>query len=334
MSRTSSTLRRRTKRIARIATPVLVLALLSPLSRPAWAEDRAAAEALFKEGRELMAAGNYDLACPKFERSRALDPGIGTAFNLAMCYEAQGRIASAWSTYGEVVAATQASGQPERERVARARAKALEPRIAYLTIVVAQPAPSTEPVSPRSVYLDGNLVNTAQWGVPIPTDPGAHEIVASAMGRDEFRRTVHVQHEGQRTEIIISDLPPEKTATAPSASPPAKRPISFARAPAPEPPTRPVAVPLVVGAVGLAALGIGAYFGVRSISQNGDADPNCAGNVCDDKGYELRQSAITSGNVSTVFVSIGAVAVVSAIGLWLFLPSKPPPSPKHMALQW
>ena len=87
-----------------------------------------------------MAQGKHADACPKLEESQRLDPGIGTQFNLAVCYEQVGRTASAWSTFLDVAGAARAAGQTEREKVARQRATALEPRLIRLTITA--PVPS------------------------------------------------------------------------------------------------------------------------------------------------------------------------------------------------
>ena len=51
---------------------------------------------LFAEGGKLVADGDHTAACPKFEESFHLDPGIGTGFNLADCWEHIGRTASAF----------------------------------------------------------------------------------------------------------------------------------------------------------------------------------------------------------------------------------------------
>ena len=50
--------------------------------------DRAAAQALFEQGRDLMARDRAEEACPRFEESQRLDSGLGTQFHLATCYEA------------------------------------------------------------------------------------------------------------------------------------------------------------------------------------------------------------------------------------------------------
>ena len=55
--------------------------------------DRVAAEALFDEGRNLVAAGKIAEACPKFADSQRLDPSPSTLLNLASCWEKLGRTA-------------------------------------------------------------------------------------------------------------------------------------------------------------------------------------------------------------------------------------------------
>jgi serine/threonine-protein kinase len=64
---------------------------LSALALPVHAQtsgsNKAAAEALFSEGRTLAASGRCVEAIPKFQGSQKLDPGIGTLLNLAECYE-------------------------------------------------------------------------------------------------------------------------------------------------------------------------------------------------------------------------------------------------------
>src|ERR1041384_3277172 len=113
----------------RLAGAITCLLCAGRWSAPARAADtdEASARVLFVEARRLAAAGDYAGACPKFEDSFRLNPGIGTNFNLADCLDHAGRIASAWARSLDVAAATKLAGQPEREQVARQRAAALEP---------------------------------------------------------------------------------------------------------------------------------------------------------------------------------------------------------------
>src|SRR6188508_1232334 len=93
----------------------IVLLLVSLVSRAeaqvSGESRRAAAEALFIEGRRLVAEGKTAEGCAKFAESQALDPGVGTLLNLARCYERIGRTASAWTTYREAASRAQAAGQ-------------------------------------------------------------------------------------------------------------------------------------------------------------------------------------------------------------------------------
>src|SRR5580698_8378696 len=77
---------------------------------------RAAAAALFEDGRRLMGENKFAEACPKLEESQRLDPGMGTLYNLSVCFEAVGKIASAWVGFRDVAGQALASGQAQRER--------------------------------------------------------------------------------------------------------------------------------------------------------------------------------------------------------------------------
>src|SRR5262249_56762420 len=75
-----------------IGLVALALGLLSPR----WAAaDEAAAESLFKAGTELVKAGDYAAACPKFAESQKQSPALGTLLALGDCYKRAGKTASA-----------------------------------------------------------------------------------------------------------------------------------------------------------------------------------------------------------------------------------------------
>jgi len=90
------------------------------------------ARVLFREARKLMDKGQFDDACPKLEESLRLDDGMGTRFNLAHCLEKTGRTASAWGLFLDVASAASTVGQKKREKAARQRAEALEPKLEAL----------------------------------------------------------------------------------------------------------------------------------------------------------------------------------------------------------
>src|SRR5262245_66532784 len=84
---------------------------------PAWAQsaaDKAAAEALFDQGRAAMQEGDFAKACGLLERSQHIDPGVGTLLYLAECYEKSGKTASAWATFREAADAAEAQRKADR----------------------------------------------------------------------------------------------------------------------------------------------------------------------------------------------------------------------------
>src|SRR5450631_560862 len=103
-----------------------LLLILAPVMARADGADPAAADVLFREGRRDADAGNYALACPKFEESFRLDPAPGTLLNLADCEENRGQLTRAWQHFQQLTDELPATD--ERRPIAIARARALETR--------------------------------------------------------------------------------------------------------------------------------------------------------------------------------------------------------------
>lgn len=315
------------KRVLLLTTSLLLLAPAAARAQGSAKPggDPAAATALFYEARSLMQKGNYAAACPKLEESLRLDFGIGTQFNLADCNEHVGKTASAWSGFLDVAAAAKTANQPQREKVARERAKALEPKLPKLVVEVPAPPPGVE------VKRDGVVVGAAAWGTPVPVDPGPHEIVVSAPGKERWQRTVSAAEGATAKVTVPRDLPNAAIAVAPvqTTVPAAPPPVDVA----PEPVTTDFPEPVVergstqrtigwvVGAAGLAGLGVGAGFGIDSLSKRSDADQHYNGDLCDATGVGLRDQAIRSGNVSTIATIAGGAALVGGIILVATAPS-------------
>src|SRR5688572_26735777 len=129
-------------RIGHAVAPAAALALVTLLgesaafAQAASPADAAAADALYDEAEKLMGAGRYNEACPKFAESYRIDPATGALLALAACYEKGGKIASAWTTYRQVVARALREKDGERAEASKARVAELEPRLPRLTIRV------------------------------------------------------------------------------------------------------------------------------------------------------------------------------------------------------
>jgi len=277
------------------------------------ASNRAAAEALFNQGRSLAASGKYAEACPKFEASEQLDPGLGTLLNLADCYEKLGKTASAWAEYREAIPLARAAGSKVREDLATERAKALESRLSMLTIRALGGGDSAG----LDIRRDGIPVQPAELGSPIPVDPGPHTVEAFALGKQKWSSTVELK-DAQKLSV---DVPPLAGSSEPSA------PAAGSPKPIVSPPVEQSAQPssaqrtgaLVVGGVGIVGLGVGAVFGLGASSKWSDAKSHCAAYPygCDAQGLDARSSASSKATISTIAFIAGGAAIAGAAVLWL-----------------
>lgn len=296
-------------------------ALLLVLAQPARAQtDSAAARALFAEGRQLMSADEYAEACPKFEESLRLDPGMGTQFNLAHCWEKLGRTASAWALFLDVAAAARASNQPEREAAAKDRASALEAKLTRLRIVVPEPAADAK------IFRDEQEVGKAAWGTAMPVDPGNHLIRVSAPGKKEWTHEVQLPTAARTFSITV---PPLEELPVAQAAPEETQPSPVLEA-------RPAhgggssgssVTALVVGGIGIAALATGTVFALQGYADNREALELCrAGedmNTCEggaperERHKQLVEDAKREQLIGLVTLGVGGAAVITATLLLL-----------------
>lgn len=193
--------------------------LLTPRLASAQAETKAAvADALYRQARDLMAAGKYDEACPKLAQSQQLDPATGTLLNLAACHEKQGKLATAWLEYSDALVAARRDGREDRVQYARERAAELEPKLSRLTLVLAPNADAPG----LTIELDGTSVGSAVFGVPTPVDPGKHSVRASAPGKKPQILSIELAVADQQS-LSIPPLEDAPAQAAPADAPPVAR---------------------------------------------------------------------------------------------------------------
>ncbi len=282
-------------------------------------ENRAAAMALFDQGRKLMQDGKYAEACPKLAESYRLDPGTGTLYNLSDCYEHIGRTATAWTGFRDVAAASKAAKRSAREQDARDRVAALEPRLTKLKIRV------TEIADDLKVTRNGDTIGSEMWGIALPVDPDSYTITASQPGKKKWEKTIVAKGEGFTAAVVIPVLEPA-TGTPPVIPPP--EPITPLPEPDPEPPDRTNESPrswqtplgISLQGLGAAALGAGIIVGVLAKSKADDADCDEEG-ICSPDGLDQRDAAVTQGNVATGLFIGGAVFAAAGLVVWLTAPS-------------
>jgi hypothetical protein len=316
---------------------LLVACAVAPLAHAGPAEDKAAAQSLFDTAKKLLAAGSYAEACPKLEESERLDPAIGTLFKLADCYEHIGRTASAWTMFLDVQAKAHAANQADREKVAKERATALEPKLTRLVVNVT----GADRARDIEVKRDGAVINKPVWGVPMPVDPGQHRVSASSPGKRPFESAIDARGEGKTVTVTVPDLeapravdtPPVPTVVAPptTTSTPTATPAPTATGSKP-PPVRidntdvsrgmssQRVAGLVIGGVGIAGIAVGTVFGLKAKSGNDEAlkPENCRTSLlCTQHGLDLTDSARSAALGSSIAFVAGGAALVGGIVLFI-----------------
>jgi hypothetical protein len=292
---------------------MLVARCLSISPALAQSDDRrpAVAQVLYDEARQLVQAGQYDRACPKFKESYRLDPGGGTLLNLATCYERQGKGAVAWATFKEALVIAQRDGRDDRVVFAERHRVALESQLARLTIIV-----STDARAPGlSVMVDDTPLGEAAWGLAMPIDPGRHLVRAEAAGKRPF--------------VAAIDVPETKAIQATVAIPALIDLGGDAEAPArgelAEPLQGPSDARRTIGwsAVGLgaASLGLASYFGLRAASRWNDRNEACA-TGCTDAARRAGDDARQAATLSTFGFAAGLAAAGAGFYLVFGFPMK------------
>ncbi len=121
----------------------------------------------------------------------------------------------------------------------------------------------------------------------------------------------------------VTVLPDPKS--APLVSPPPSAPLQVqepASKAAPFPTSRVAGI--VVGAAGLAAVGVGLGFGASAKSLNEKALTFCRGKTCwDQRGVDLTNQAKSAAMVATVSVAAGAAAFAAGLVLAIVAPGSP-----------
>ena len=270
----------------RLGLAALLLASLTCVSLPAAAGDPAAAEVLFRQGRDAAKAGDFRMACEKFGESQRLDPAPGTLINLGECKAKLGLFASAWQYYRE--ASDLLVGDPERRALAEKAAAEVEPRMSRLKVGLSPTAPEH-----TTAVRDGVELAHGSLDLALPVDAGEHLIVVQAPGREpkEFR----VKLGETESKSVIVEPGPVKTEPV-AASSVAMRNAGFA-----------------VGAIGLASLGVGIVTGVLTLNRKSTVEENCGESGCTPPGLDAAAEGKTLSTVSSVTFVVGLAALGTGI---------------------
>ena len=261
-------------------------------------------DALFKKGKEQLAAKKYAEACATFEEVDKLEPGIGAKLNVARCYEEWEKLAIAYRWYSDAQKMA-VDTKDKRAPKIKELVETLDTDVPRLTIKL----PAKIDPSAAAVQLDGKPLPTEELGKEQLVDPGPHE-VEYVSGTATKKRTIKLER-GASSEIeLVFD-----------SGPPIKKEV-----PKPVPPSTGSNRKLygvISGATGVAMLGVAGVLTLTARDNYNDAlADHCMGetNLCDDKGNAITKRAKTRANIATVVSIVGVAAVATGVVLYLTAP--------------
>jgi tetratricopeptide (TPR) repeat protein len=274
------------------------------------AEGSTNVDALYVEGVKLLAKGELEGAVERFERALAIKRTAPLLFNFGQAKLKLGRLVEAKRAFTEAVAVAEKDGPKAIVDLASSSLAELQDRVP--SISVERP----KGVSGVAVRLDGKKLDTTD---AVDVEPGRHEVVVEKDGYAPYRVTLDLREgDRERVEPRLQKIG-EAEDTAPS------------EAPADSRSSLPVG-PIVLGGVGLAAVGGAVYFymKMKSLDEERTAlwkDSGCPGPSCPngepDGARTLRENAESKARAGNVLLGVGAAALVGS-GVWYYFASKSP----------
>lgn len=274
------------------------------------------AEELFQRAKKLLAEGKVAEACEKLAESQRAEAASGTLLNLADCHVKEGKSATAWAEFIAAANLGKQQGKKGHVEEGNKRAKALEPTLSRLTVRVPQR------VEGLKIVRGGEPLEASSFGTALPIDPGKQTISASAPGYRPWSTTITIAPSGDKAEVEVPPLERE-AAGAPPTKPPSE-------GPPPSPSSDPKGAPnagaqgggrgpasgYVIGGLGIVALGVGGYFGLRAKASYDDAKGLCPTRKgCSQAAGDARETAGSRAMIANVGVGVGVVAV--GVGVYL-----------------
>jgi hypothetical protein len=180
---------------------VVALGLWSATARADDSEDHTKADVLFEEAQRLKQAGDTTGACNKYDEAlRYNRNAVGTLLNVGKCNEDASRLATAIKHYTHARDLAREHNLAEHRTAAEGRIAKIAPRVPRLAIAFTERPDSMKLVIDDVVYpTDVETTNELRL------DPGSRHIVVTAPGRVPYETTVELV-EGKQQAVAIPRL--------------------------------------------------------------------------------------------------------------------------------
>lgn len=304
---------------------VLALGLATTAAARPSPHQRAKADALFRQGKRLMAAQHYAEACDAFEQSFTIDPEIGAELNVARCYQEWGKLAHALVAYKKAEDMASAAHDDRAPKI-HALVVDVDHQVPRFTIK----APPGADASQAHVKLDGAKLAAAQLGEPQLVDPGPH-LVEYDGATGKISKVVPIDR-GASSELVL-DLPAaaaDGTSPTTSDSSSVRAAVDGTEPAAPGHTQRILAI--ATGGAGIVAMGIAGGLAVSAKSKYSHAltaDCMNSANACDPAGLTATHAARHQANIASVVFGAGAAALAAGVVIYLVAPHEPAAAREH-----
>jgi hypothetical protein len=185
--------------VVSLVTVVAFVAAQVPL--PAFAQNAAQAEVMFKEGKDLMGAGNYAAACQRLTASFKLDPQPNVELVQGVCFGKLGKTASAYNAFLDA-SNNLPKGDPA-QKYAADQAKALETQLLKVKMEM-------QPTVPQGVAIrfdDETKTRDKDFvDIDIALDPGDHDVYVTAPGKQDYTKHFTLKAGETAPHVIIVNM--------------------------------------------------------------------------------------------------------------------------------
>lgn len=165
------------------------------------------------------------------------------------------------------------------------------------------------------VMVDGELLQDGLTGKPVPIDPGKRVFRIVGQGGFVSEEEVLVR-QGEKDRLLSFTLGARSPSSAASSPSIPVRADASERSGASS-----RAAGYVAGGVGVIALLVGGYFGLRARSRWSDRNDHCSPAGCDAEAVEASDDAHTSATIANVAVGLGLLSL--GVGTYLIVTAPP-----------
>ena len=302
----------------------LLVALMAagPSARADASADKAAARDLGIQGIQLADKGDCAGAIVLLQKAASLFPAPTIVERLGECQIELGKIVAGTESLQSVVHEDLgASPSPAFVEAQKRAQKMLElslPRIAKLVLHLVGPK-----AADASVTVDGEKMPSALIDAERPTDPGHHDLAASAPGFTGSTTPVDLSA-GKTTQVTLTLEPLLAGGAGPAAVAPAPGPAQPTPAPPPLAPSSsgPPILPIIAFAAGGVGIAVGSVLGLMAAGKKSSLDQVCLSKSCPTTSQGDISTMNTDATVSTVGFAVGLVGIGAGVVLLLVHPGE------------